>query len=57
VVLVEAGGILTRDDGSSVFQVSIASLAAPLAFVAGDPLAHRQALADIARARVAIAVA
>jgi hypothetical protein len=39
---------VTRDDGGPVFPVAASVGGEPVAFVAGDPEAHRQVLAEIA---------
>ncbi len=54
-VLLEAGGRLTTPQGGPLFPVAAAVLSgARLALVAGDPIAHRHALGDLAgRARTA----
>jgi myo-inositol-1(or 4)-monophosphatase len=50
-VLLEAGGRFTAPDGKGLFPVGASTLAgAPLAFVAGDPIAHARALDDLAAA-------
>jgi myo-inositol-1(or 4)-monophosphatase len=50
-VLLEAGGLLGTPAGGPLFPVTAAHLAgAPLAFLAGNPGGHAQALADIAAA-------
>lgn len=50
-VLLEAGGRLTTPEGGPLFPVGPAVLGgARLAFVAGDPIAHRHALGDLAGA-------
>jgi myo-inositol-1(or 4)-monophosphatase len=49
-VLLEAGGAMTRPDGTPLFPLHGAALAAPLAFVAGDPQAHAAIVAEIAAA-------
>jgi len=50
-VLLEAGGRFTTPGGQALFPVSASALAgAPLAFVAGDPIAHTRALDDLAAA-------
>ena len=47
-VLLEAGGTLTDPTGRDLFPPSGEALrGAPLAFLAGDPLAHHQSLADM----------
>lgn len=38
---------MTRDDGGLVFPIPARSAGEPIAFVAGDPEAHRQVLAEI----------
>lgn len=48
-VLLEAGGVLTSADGASLFPATAAQLAgAPIAFLAGNPGSHAQALAEVA---------
>ncbi len=50
-VLLEAGGALTGVDGASLFPATTAQLAgAPIAFLAGNPGSHAQALLDVAAA-------
>lgn len=50
-VLLEAGGVLTDPAGTSLFPVGPRALAhAPLALLAGDPIAHHESLADISGA-------
>jgi len=49
LVLAEAGGLITRDDGTPLFPVALTRAHEPLAFIAGDPEAHRAALADVER--------
>jgi myo-inositol-1(or 4)-monophosphatase len=50
-VLLEAGGALTSLDGTPLFPATAAHLAgAPIAFLAGNPTSHRQALMDVAAA-------
>jgi myo-inositol-1(or 4)-monophosphatase len=47
-VVLEAGGVLTAPDGSPIFPVSPDAYAGePLAFLAGDPLAHEQSLMSL----------
>jgi len=49
-VLLEAGGTLTDPTGHDLFPPSADALrGAPLAFLAGDPIAHLESLADITR--------
>jgi myo-inositol-1(or 4)-monophosphatase len=47
-VLVEAGGVLTRVDGTSIFPVVREDVGERIACLAGDPVAHRAALAEVA---------
>jgi myo-inositol-1(or 4)-monophosphatase len=48
-VLLEAGGVLTTADGVPLFPATAAELAgAPIAFLAGNPGSHAQALSAIA---------
>ena len=50
-VLLEAGGVLTGVDGGPLFPSTPAQMAgASLAFVAGNPASHGQALADVVAA-------
>lgn len=50
-VLLEAGGVLTGVDGAPLFPATSAQMAgASLAFLAGNPASHAQALADVASA-------
>ncbi len=49
LVLTEAGGIITHDDGSPLFPVAVTRVREALSFVAGDPEAHRAALGDLER--------
>jgi myo-inositol-1(or 4)-monophosphatase len=47
-ILMEAGGVVTRYDGKPVFPATSAELAGrPLALLAGNPVSHREALADV----------
>jgi myo-inositol-1(or 4)-monophosphatase len=47
-VLLEAGGVLTTVDGAPVFPATAAHLAgAPIAFLAGNPASHAQAMTDV----------
>lgn len=47
-ILLEAGGVLTTVDGPPLFPATAAQLAGePIAFLAGNPGSHAQALADI----------
>ena len=47
-VLLEAGGVLTTAEGAPVFPATPAQLAgAPIAFLAGNPVSHAQAMADV----------
>jgi myo-inositol-1(or 4)-monophosphatase len=49
-VLLEAGGILTRPDGSSLFPLEAGRYhGEPIAFLAGDPGGHAEGLAEIRR--------
>ncbi len=49
-VLLEAGGVLTDPTGADIFPVEPHRLGgAALAFLAGDPIAHHESLADIRR--------
>jgi myo-inositol-1(or 4)-monophosphatase len=49
-VLLEAGGVLTDPMGADIFPIEPHGLSgAPLAFLAGDPIAHHESLADIRR--------
>jgi myo-inositol-1(or 4)-monophosphatase len=51
-VLLEAGGRFTAPDGAALFPVAAPALAgARLAFVAGDPGGHAQAVADLGGAQ------
>ena len=48
-VLLEAGGVVTGTDGASLFPATAAHLAgAPIAFLAGNPASHAQAVIDVA---------
>jgi hypothetical protein len=48
-VLLEAGGVLTTADGAPLFPATAAHLAgAPIAFLAGNPGSHAQALSEVA---------
>ena len=48
VVVVEAGGVLTTEEGAPVFPIDPDAYGGePMAVLAGDPTGHRQALADI----------
>ena len=48
VVVAEAGGVLTRPDGSALFPFPPAGYRGePIAFLAGDPLGHAEGVADI----------
>lgn len=50
-VLLEAGGLITGLDGIPLFPATAAHLGgAPIAFLAGNPGSHAQALADVAAA-------
>jgi hypothetical protein len=46
-VLLEAGGVLTGVDGTAIFPVDPGDSSLDTAFVAGDPLGHRECLGDI----------
>lgn len=51
-VLVEAGALLTADDGAPLFPIDPNTYGGePIAFLAGDPTGHRLSLADISGAR------
>ena len=51
-VLLEAGGLLTTDDGAPVFPVSGAQAAgAPIALLAGQPAAHGDAVREVRASR------
>jgi myo-inositol-1(or 4)-monophosphatase len=51
-VILEAGGMLTADDGAPLFPTSAAQAAgAPIALLAGHPLAYAAALRDLQAAR------
>jgi len=53
-VLLEAGGVLTTDDGVPVFPITGAHAAGePIALLAGDPSSHAAALRDVRAGRVA----
>jgi myo-inositol-1(or 4)-monophosphatase len=55
-VLLEAGGRLTTPEGDALFPVGAAAVGgARLAFVAGDHIAHRHALGDLAAGRALMA--
>jgi myo-inositol-1(or 4)-monophosphatase len=55
-VLLEAGGVLTTDDGAPVFPVSDAQAAGgPIAFLAGHAASHAAALREVRAARMAAA--
>jgi myo-inositol-1(or 4)-monophosphatase len=48
VVVAEAGGVLTAEDGAPLFPIDPDAYGGePMAILAGDPTAHRQGLADI----------
>jgi myo-inositol-1(or 4)-monophosphatase len=48
VVLLEAGGVLTMDDGTPVFPITAAQAAGePIAVLAGHPAAHAEAVRDV----------
>jgi myo-inositol-1(or 4)-monophosphatase len=50
-LLLEAGAALSAADGGPLFPVTTAQLrGAPIAFVAGNPLSHAQAVADVVAA-------
>jgi len=50
-VLLEAGGVLTAEDGAALFPADPNTYAGePIAFLAGDPTGHRLSLADISGA-------
>jgi myo-inositol-1(or 4)-monophosphatase len=47
-VLLEAGGVITGPDGRPLFPLTTGQTSGePLTFVAGNPAAHREALADL----------
>jgi myo-inositol-1(or 4)-monophosphatase len=47
-ILLEAGGVLTASDGAPLFPATAGQLGgAPLAFLAGNPASHAQAVTDI----------
>lgn len=51
-VLLEAGGVLTTEDGAPVFPVTAAQCAGgPIALLAGHPASHAAALGDVRAAR------
>ncbi len=51
-VLLEAGGVLTTPDGAALFPIDPDTYGGePIEFLAGDPLAHRQALGDLDESR------
>ena len=51
-VVLEAGGVLTTDEGAAVFPVSAAqSAGAPIAPLAGHPASHADAVRDVRAAR------
>lgn len=51
-VLLEAGGVLTTDEGAAVFPVSAAqAVGAPIALLAGHPVSHADAVRDVRAAR------
>lgn len=51
-VLLEAGGVLTTPEGNPFFPVRVSTYAGePIAFLAGDPLCHPVALADVRAGR------
>jgi myo-inositol-1(or 4)-monophosphatase len=46
-ILMEAGGVVTREDSTCMFPAAPAELAGkPLSMLAGNPTSHREALAD-----------
>jgi hypothetical protein len=48
VVVAEAGGVLTTEDGAPLFPIDPDAYGGePMAILTGDPTAHRQSLADI----------
>jgi myo-inositol-1(or 4)-monophosphatase len=50
-IVLEAGGVLTRDDGTPLFPATPAQLAGlPVALLAGNRTSHAEALADVAPA-------
>jgi myo-inositol-1(or 4)-monophosphatase len=50
-ILLESGGVVTGPHGASLFPATAAHLAgAPIAFLAGNPTSHAQALLDVATA-------
>jgi hypothetical protein len=51
-VVLEAGGVLTTDEGEAVFPVSAAQAGgAPIALLAGQPASHAAAVRDVRAAR------
>jgi len=51
-VLLEAGGVLTTDDGAPIFPVTAAQAGgAPIALLAGHPAAHAAAVGDVRAGR------
>jgi len=51
-VVLEAGGVLTTDEGAAVFPVSAAQAGgAPIALLAGQPASHADAVRDVRAAR------
>ena len=46
-VVMEAGALLTDPEGETLFPISADSRARPIRFLAGNPIAHSQSLADI----------
>ncbi|HYB42001.1 MAG TPA: inositol monophosphatase [Candidatus Methylomirabilis sp.] len=46
-VLLEAGGSLSTPDGAEIFPVDAGRVRDSIAFLAGDPIAHHEALLDI----------
>jgi myo-inositol-1(or 4)-monophosphatase len=50
-ILLEAGGVLTTIDGAQLFPATTAHLrGAPIAFLAGNPASHAQAVSDVVAA-------
>ena len=50
-VVLEAGGVLTAPDGPDLFPVAPDECGGgAIAFLAGDPIAHRQTLGKVAEA-------
>jgi myo-inositol-1(or 4)-monophosphatase len=51
-ILLEAGGVLTTDEGAPVFPVTAEQAGGePIALIAGHPASHAQALADVRAVR------